>query len=489
MKKLLAVLVAVPALLVAVALARALTLRPDPPPMVEAVDISVDEQAVAERLARALTYPTVSPLPPAEPDSAAFRAFHAFLEEAFPRVHGTLVRETIGGLGLLYRWQGASEAAPVVLMGHQDVVPVLAGTESDWEHPPFGGVIADGWVWGRGALDDKATVLGILEAVEALLAEGWAPPRTLWLAFGHDEEIGGHNGARAIAELLASRGEAPALVLDEGGTVLPAFPGVDPPVALVGISEKGYLSLELTAEGLGGHSSSPPPQTAIGIVAAAVTRLEADPFPLALDGTGALLFERLAPHMGLGGRLLLGNRWLFGPVLAPLLGRSGEVSALLRTTTAATVFQSGEKDNVLPIEARAVVNFRIRPGETVESVTARVRDVIDDDRVRVRPLESARDPSPVSDPDSEAFALLARTIHEVIGTDVVVTPYVVPGGTDAWYYGARSANVFRFLPIRFEMEDLARMHGTGERIAVAEYAQAVRFFRRLIQNTEHLPWT
>lgn len=489
MRKLLLTLLLLPLVALGVAAVRAATLRPPERERVEAIAIAVDEAAVAARLAEALTYPTISREPPALPDSTAFRSFHAFLERTFPATHAALGRELVGGLSLLYRWNGADAGAPaVVLMGHQDVVPVLEGTEDDWEHPAFAGVIADGFVWGRGAIDDKSTLMSILEAVESLVSEGFQPPRTVYLAFGHDEEVGGLRGAHAIAELLASRGEHDlALVLDEGGAVLPGLANIDRPVGLVGVAEKGFLTLSLSVEAAGGHSSNPPAQTAVGVLSAAIARLEADPFPSTLEGSTGLLFERLTPEMDFGGRFFLGNRWLFGPLLTRLLAGAPESAAMLHTTTAATVFHAGEKDNVLPIEARARVNFRIRPGETVETVTERVRQVISDPRVEIQPTESARDPSPVSDHESPAFRMLERTVHEALGGEIIVAPYVVPGGTDAWYYGGRSANVYRFLPVRFQTDDLSRMHGTGERITTADYANAVRFFRRLIQNVERLP--
>ncbi len=457
-----------------------------------AADLRFDEGAAVARFAEALRFPTVSYPAPAEPDTASFLALHGYLKSSFPRVHQHLRLERVGRppLSLLYTWEGADRArAPVVLMGHQDVVPVTPGTEGDWTHPPFSGAVSDGYVWGRGAMDDKVSVLSILQAVDLLLGAGHRPTRTIYLAFGHDEELGGLNGAGAIAELLESRDVREyALVLDEGPGITDGLvPGIDLPVAAVGIAEKGYVSLRLTARVGGGHSSAPPAMTAIGILSDAVSELEAHPFPANLDAGGLLLAETLAPHMPLAGRLAFANRWLFDPVLERLLSRAPETSAMIRTTTAATMFSAGVKDNVLPVEAEAVVNFRILPGETVTSVIERVRAVIDD-RVAVSVWqESGRDPSPFSDVDGPAFRTLETTIRTAHQGPLLVAPMLLLGGTDAAHFAYRSANVFRFLPTRLQAGDLERIHGTDERLGVDDYLGSVRFFLQLVKDVDALP--
>ncbi len=457
---------------------------------VDPVQISVDAAAAAERFAGAIRFPTISNQDRTDVDSAAFRGLHDYLSETYPRVHETLARETVGGLSLLYTWQGSDPSlSPVVLMGHLDVVPVIPGTEADWDHDPFGGVIADGYVWGRGTLDDKVSVLSILEGVEALLDEGHAPARTIYLAFGHDEEVGGPQGAAAIADLLESRGVGDfAFVLDEGGAITEGLvPGIDGPVAIIGIAEKGFVSLELTVEGEGGHSSMPPPSTNVGILARAISALEANPFPIRLTEPVAQQFQVLGPEMSFGARALLANMWLFEPLFTRMMASEAQGSAMLRTTTAATMFNAGVKDNVLPINATAVVNHRILPGETVGSVIARVEDVIDDDRIRVTDISASQDPSPVSDPTGPAYQLLERTIRQTAGdAGLVVAPYLLVGGTDAKFYSGSSANVFRFLPARMGPGAMERFHGTNERLSIDNFASSVRFFQQLIRNADSL---
>lgn len=444
--------------------------------------IEVDEAGIAERLAAAVRYETVSHQDEEAIDGTEFAALHRYLEQSFPRAHQRLRREVVGRNSLLYTWPGREDGPPVLLMGHMDVVPVEREALAVWTHPPFAGVIADGYVWGRGTMDDKASVLGVLEAVESLLENDFEPSRTILLAFGDDEEVGGARGARVIATRLGERGVTPALVLDEGGSLVTGFlPGLDSPVATIGITEKGYLSVELSVRVDGGHSSVPPPQTAVGIVSAAVQRLEANPVSADLDSVVGQTLEYVGPELSLLPRLVVANTWLFGPALEAVLSRSPPTNATIRTTTAATIFEAGVKDNILPSTARAVVNFRILPGDTVGSVLDHVRRVVDDPRVEVNPLSSATEPSPVSPVDGEAFRTLQRTVREIFPT-AVVAPSLVLGATDARHYTQLTTNVYRFLPIRLEPDDVRRFHGIDERLGIADYANVVRFYIQLLRN-------
>lgn len=473
------------------------TLRVAPPasgaagaPFAATARPALDTAALALHLAGAVRFPTVSLASGGPIDTAAFRGLHDYLQATYPLVHATLTREIIGGLSLLYTWRGRDTTlAPIVIMGHFDVVPVTESNLADWQHAPFSGEIADGYVWGRGTLDDKATVVAALEAVEGLLRAGESPARTIYLTFGHDEEVGGRYGARAIVNELVARGVSPALVIDEGGfmgrDILPGVAGV---AAIVGIAEKGYVSLRLTAEADGGHSSMPTERTAIGALSRAVARLEANPFPSSLDGPTATMIEAMAPYQPFVRRMVSTNLWITRGVVARALQGDELGAALLRTTTAPTMLSAGVKDNVLPPEATAVVNFRIRPGETIASVMARVTDVIADPRVRIAQLDSVGvDPSPVSDTDDPAYKLIASTIAAMTpGVTVPVIPYLVMGGTDAKFWGPHSARVYRFLPIPLGEGDRARVHGVNERVATADFATAVGFFMRLLQGAAAL---
>jgi carboxypeptidase PM20D1 len=454
----------------------------------EAVAIAVDADAAVQRFAGAIRIPTISHERVEDTDTAAFLALHQYLQDQYPLVHEHLTRELVAELSLLYTWNGSDpDMDPVVLMGHQDVVPVIPGTEGDWSHAPFSGDVAEGSVWGRGSMDDKVSVLSILEAVEALLAQGYRPRRTIYLAFGHDEEVGGVRGASAIARTLGERGAEPyAFVLDEGGAIVrDMIPGLSGAVALIGVGEKGYVNLALRVDGPGGHSSSPPAQTNIGILAEAISELEENPFPAYFEGPSQLLFDHIAPEMSFGAKAVFANLWLFRPVVSWGLARDPMTASMVRTTTAATIIDGGVKANVLPITASAVVNFRIRPGETKETVLERVKSVIDDERVQVTIHgDEGVDPSSVSDPDGPAFRMLARTIRQVVSENVVVAPYLVMGGTDAKYYSGRSPNVFRFLPGVFDASAMELAHGTDERMPIESFVNSIRFFQQLIRNAD-----
>lgn len=489
MKKVLSIVAVAVLLLGAILVAGAVSMESRQPAAPEPVEMDVESGPVVAHLAEAITYPTVSHDDRSNLDREAFLGLHAWMEATYPALHTALRRETVNELSLLYTWEGADpDLDPVVLMGHMDVVPVIPGTEKDWRQPPFGGVIAEGQVWGRGALDDKVTVVAILEAVERLVARGFRPRRTIYLAFGHDEEVGGLDGAAAIAATLARRDAEPyAFVLDEGGAIVDGLiPGVEAPVAIIGIAEKGFVNLELRVDGAGGHSSTPPEHTNIGILAAAVRKLEEDQFPARLDGAAGEMFRTLAPEMGFVPRLAFGNLWLTRPLLTRVFLGDRTTASMVRTTTAVTMIDGGVKANVLPITARAVVNFRIIPGETRDSVRDRVVRVIDDERVQVSMTGAGADPSPVSDPDSPAFDLVASTAVGVAGPDVLVAPYLVMGGTDAKHYSGRSANVFRFLPVPLGSGVLELVHGTNERVEVDSLATAVAYMSRLIERSDEL---
>jgi carboxypeptidase PM20D1 len=444
-----------------------------------------DEAAIVERFAASIRIPTLSHQDPADDDPEVFRAFREHLERSFPSLHASLRRELVADRTLLYTWPGRDASlAPAVLMAHQDVVPVEPGTEDAWEQAPFSGAIADGFVWGRGTLDTKAKLVAVCEAVDRLAREGFQPTRTTYLVFGHDEEVGGRQGALEVVKRFQAQGTRFEWVLDEGGVIGEGLvPGVTKPVALIGIAEKGYATLALTATAEGGHSSMPPPQTSIGILAAAIGRLEAHPFPAAVRGATRQFFAAIAPEMAQPLRLAVANADLLEPVLLRVLSRSPRSNATIRTTTAVTMIDAGVKENALPASARAIANFRILPGETVASVVAYVRGVVADPRVAVEVLagSSALDPSPESRVDTESFALLSRTIRE-LHPEVVVAPNLVLGGTDARYFREVSENVYRFGPNRVGPDDLKRAHGTNERTGVEDYLDSVRFYVQLLRN-------
>ena len=445
--------------------------------------LAVDKASVAEALALAIRAKSVSGLLDPTGVATEFEALHAHLSRRYPLLHGTLVREVVGGHSLLYTWQGSdAKAKPIALMAHQDVVPIAPGTEALWKKPPFAGVIEEGFVWGRGALDDKSNVITQLEAVEALIKSGFKPRRTVYLVFGHDEEVGGRLGAVAIAALLKERGVKLDFVIDEGMVVTEGIlPGVARPLALIGLAEKGSVSLRLTAQAAPGHSSMPPAPggSAIGMLSAALTRIDLNPLPGGIGGAAAELFATIAPELDFGRRVALSNLWLFRPLIEPTLAKGAATNAMMRTTTALTIVNAGNKENVLPGRAEAVVNFRILPGDTAESVMAHVKRVVADDRIEIKPLGTPAEPSRVSAADAEGYRVIERSIREVF-PDAMVAPSLVLVGTDSRHFGDIADQVYRFMPVRFRPDDLARPHGTDERIAIDQLADMVRFYHRLV---------
>lgn len=449
--------------------------------------ISVAEDA-SEHLAQALRFRTVTKRDPAALDTAAYRALYDYLETAFPAVHRTLDTTHVNGLSRLYTWTGAdTTAAPIVLMAHVDVVPVEPGTRSEWTHPPFSGTVSDGHVWGRGALDDKASAVGLLEALSTLIRTDGQPSRTVHVALGHDEEVGGPRGARAIAERITEDGTSPAIVVDEGGAITKgALPGLDRPLAVVGIAEKGYLSIELRAEAPGGHSSAPPDSTSIEILNAALGRLLDNPLPSRLDGVTGQMLDYVAPEMDVMFRMVLANRWLTGPAIRYALNRKPTTKAAIRTVQVPTRLDAGVKDNVIPSSATATINYRILPSQSVEEVLAHVRSSIGNLPVTIETGQTS-EPTPVSDVEGTPFRVLQRTIRQVTSDSVVVAPYLVPGATDSRYYADATEHVYRFLPYTLSTEDRGRIHGTDERILIEDYRTVVRFYVQLLRNASALP--
>lgn len=437
---------------------------------------------VAAHLADAIRVPTVSHEDPAENDPTAFERLGEVLERNYPLAHQQLELTRFAGGARLYRWPGRSRDAPLLLVAHMDVVPVEPGTEGQWEHEAFAGELADGYLWGRGAMDDKLGVVGTLEAVESLLTEGFAPARDVYLAFGHDEEVGGRAGAAKIAEHLRAAGVRPGLVLDEGGAIVEgALPGISEPVALVGIAEKGYLSLRLSVELEGGHSSMPAAEGSIDLLSAALVRIKAAPLPARLELAPRAMLEALAPATDLGTRLVARNLWLLEGVLLQVMSGKPGPAATIRTTTAMTIFNAGTKDNVLPSRAEATLNFRVLPGDDEASIRAHLVEAIDDERVQIETVASWP-ASPTSDPAAPEFERLSKLIAESFELRLVA-PYLVVGATDARHYADLSDAVFRFLPIHFHGDDdRKRMHGSNERISVDDARRAVWFYRRVIES-------
>ncbi|MDG1763152.1 MAG: M20 family peptidase [Flavobacteriaceae bacterium] len=429
---------------------------------------------IFENLSEAIKFPTISYSEESIPDSTAFFGFHRFLSETFPLVHSKLVLEKINEYSLLYTWEGSdSSKKPIILMSHQDVVPVDQPTLSDWEAGPFEGKISSEYIIGRGTLDDKGTLIGLLEAVEKLLEESYEPTRTIYLVFGHDEEVGGSNGAAAIAKYLKSKGVDAAMTIDEGGFVAENLvPGVSSPIAMVNIAEKGFASFRLVVETNGGHSSAPPKENTIGILAQAIVDLEAKQRPYKIVKPINHQIEYMGAEFPFLKKMAFANPWLFKKSILEALNA--------HTTTAPTIIEGGVKNNVIPTVAEATINFRILPGETINSVKEHIINTVSD-KVKVEAVGFLTNPSPVSNIDSESFKTLEQLIRDMYPNSIVV-PGLVGGGTDARYFYEISDDVYRFYPIRIGPKSMKQFHGIDEKIAKENYKEIILFSYHLIKR-------
>lgn len=442
------------------------------------------DTAAVEALRALVRIPTVSDRDWDAVDHASFDALLAELKARFPLLHEHLDLTTVHTHGLLLHWRGASAERPVVLMAHLDVVPIDPG--APWQFEPFSAEIHDSdrgtAIWGRGTLDDKGCVAGICSAVERLLERGFTPAQDVWLSFGCDEEVSGVAAEQAVA-LLRERGVRPWFVIDEGGAVAHgAFPGVKPPVAVIGVTEKGITSLHLTAEGRGGHASTPAKWGPTTRIARALLRLERNQFPASLPDPTITLMERLAPHAPLALRPLMSNARKLTPVLIRALVAAGpESAAMTRTTIAPTTLSGSPALNVIASTARAGVNFRIMVGESVAEVVEHVRRAIRDDSITIAVVE-ASEPSPVSPyAGDEAFTLLSDAIEAEFG-DAVVSPYVMMAATDSRHFTEICERVYRFAPFRMTKAQREAIHSYDEHLGVDDYLAGVRWYARLIES-------
>ncbi len=457
------------------------TMRYTPPDLApaEPYALGADIDAAADLLARAVRFETDS----TKPDSPDFDRFLTFLETEFPQVNGATQREILDMKTPLYRWQGSDPTLPPALLAaHYDVVPIAPGSLDRWEHPPYGGAIADGHVWGRGTLDNKGALIAMMIAAEKLIGDGFTPQRTVYFSFGGDEEVGG-KGAASVADHLIAQGVKLAWALDEGSFVLDkVIPGLDAPVASINLSEKGYLTLKLVARADGGHSSMPPSMTAVGRIARAVDKVQNAPMAGGLTGVSASFFDALGRYFSLDKRVFFANRWLFGSVLESTLASAPSTNAMLRTTTAPTMLSGSPKENVLATEASAIINFRIHPRDSVEDIIAHVRRVVDDPEVEIvenGDLHAAA--SPVSSDKTEGFAQIATSIRESFGP-LAIVPGLTIAATDARHYARAADSAYRINPFKIQNHDLARFHGTNERLSIDNLERGVNFYGALISK-------
>lgn len=460
-------------LLVAVVLIKTFTFSYEPMAVDPVEPVPVPESAVTH-LQKVIQFPTISLKKGVISDTSAFVGLAAYLKETYPLIDSLLDRQTFN-YSLLYRWEGTQpELNPVVLMAHLDVVPVDESTLNEWEAPPFSGALKNGKVYGRGTMDDKGNVVALLEACNMLLKAGVTPSRTIYFAFGHDEEVGGEYGAKVIADHLASEGITAEFVMDEGGFIaegmIPDFPK---PLAVINTGEKGYVSYKISIQTPGGHSSNPPKDNTIGDLARAIDKLEANQFPYRMIPVIEQQIKIIGPEFGFVQKMAFANTWLFGGQILEGL--------VAHTTTAPTMLEGGVKDNVIPTQASVVVNFRIMPGETVEDVKNHVINTIDDERFSIASYSNENNPSQVADHNTESFRLIEKTIRQ-LHPEIVVSPGLLQAGTDSKHFLKISDHVYRFFPTRINPENATGFHGNNEHVTVENYKETIQFAYQLMKN-------
>ena len=448
---------------------------------------TIDTAVAVKNLSEAIRFRTVTLKAgdPATPEAATpWLELHAWMETTYPRVHQALTKEIVANYTLLYTWQGSdSSLDPIVLMAHQDVVPINMGTIDDWERPPFSGAVANGYIYGRGTLDDKGSMIAIMEGVEALVRDGFQPRRTIILSFGHDEEVSG-GGAQEVVKLFKQRGITPHMVLDEGFFVIEDSPFTGKPMGIIGVAEKGYLTVEIVAKAQGGHSSAPPRNSGNVQLAKAILALERNQMPADFSKPPTSeLFRVVGPHMPFSQKLAFANLWAFQSTVESALAGAGAADAMVRTTTAPTMLSGSIKENVLPQLSVATVNFRVHPNDSIESVLAHIETVIADiDGVSlVRPEGDGigSEPSPVSPTDNKAYAVL-NAVAVQTGEGAPAAPGLVIGATDARYMSEVSGSVYRFQPSLVTMDELSGFHGTNERQKVENVRRMAEGYAQII---------
>ena len=453
------------------------------PPMEEE---KVDLNRFRKNLSDAIKFKTIADKEAANTDWAVFDAFHDFLKERYPLMHEKLELTVIARGSLVFRWKGTrSDLDPIALLSHQDVVPISEGTLDDWKHDPFEGVDDGEFIWGRGALDMKNHLIGVLESVETLLSEGFVPERDVYILLGHNEEVmcaTSENGATCICNYLKEKGVHLDAIIDEGGAILPVeVKGViNKHLAGIGVAEKGYADVEVAVTAKGGHSSQAPNHTAIGHLADVIKDIENHQFKAKMSPMMRELFDKIGRNCTYPARLVTCNLKLLEPALTKAMSFIPPAASMLRTTFGITMASGSPQANVLPQRASVTVNFRMFPGQTVDDVLEHLHKVIKNKKVEINLLPGWKNPSAVSPTDTRSFKVIEKICHSM-DDKAVVAPYLVMGGTDACHYQVVCENIYRYSPFLVSTSLLLTTHGTNERIPVSVMEDAVKFFKRYIR--------
>jgi len=471
------------------------------------VNITPSEKAIS-RLVGGIRIPTVSNEVYENTNFKPFDEFKAYLPQAYPQIYAAMDTLTVNDYGLVFHWKGRNkDLKPILFLSHYDVVPVIGynpseeiipdtvfqpndtpieridSVQTQWDFHPFSGAVVNGRIYGRGTLDMKGMLFSLFEAADSLITEGWQPERDIWFAFGHDEEVSGRQGAVHIADYFKQQGITFDAVYDEGGII--AAPGsamesVKKPIALVGIGEKGFLTLRIKVMGLGGHSSMPPAKSSLVYAAEIIEKLNSNQMPAKIISPIASFLTNMGGEMNFMSRMAIANQWLLKPVLLNTLGKSPSSNGLIRTTTAISMAKGSDAPNVLASVAEVTVNFRILPGETVNDVQNHVKEICKDYEVEIDVI-SAREPSAISPEKTKGFDIVKETVSQLYpGT--IVSSYITIGGTDAYKYQIVSDNIYRFMPIELNQYEQRSIHNENEHITFANYGRMIMYFKKVMEN-------
>lgn len=449
-------------------------------------DEKVDLERFRKNLSDAIKIPTIASKDPEKTDWSNFEAFHEFLKERYPLIHSQLELIDVCKGPLLYRWKGTdSSLDAVALLAHQDVVPISEGTYDDWTYPPFEGKDDGEFIWGRGALDMKNHLIGVMESVETLLEEGFQPVRDVYICLGHNEEVmsSDASGAVFMCDYFAKNGIRLDCVLDEGGAILPVnVKGIlNKNLAGIGVAEKGYADFEISVTAKGGHSSQAPNHTALGHLADVIKDVENNQFKAELSPMMMQLFDKIGKNCSYPARLVTCNLKLMKPLLTKVMTFIPPAASLIRTTQGVTMASGSPAPNVLPQKASINVNVRLYPGETVEDAQKHLRKVIKNKKAEITLKPGWKNPSKISPTDSRSFHII-EDICMRTSSDNIVAPYLVMGGTDACHYEAVCDNIYRYSPFLVGTSLLLTTHGTNERIPISSMEDGIVFFKRYIRK-------
>ncbi len=464
---------------IAVLLIRAAAFKPKAQPQAETREITFDKQAAISRLQQLIRFKTVSYKDSSKEDNAEFERLIAALPELYPNVFKTCSFTQMPDRALLFHWQGKAALKPAVLMAHYDVVPVNADA---WDKPAFEGIIADGVLWGRGALDTKVTFSGILSAAEHLIANGFTPENDIYFAFSGGEEVNGR-GAVNIVDYFEEKGITPSLVVDEGGAVVEnVFPGVKAPCGLIGIAEKGMMDVRYSAISNGGHASAPKPDSPLIRLSKACLEIEKNPFKYHITKPVAEMFDTLGRHSTFVFRLVFSNLWLFAGLIDSFMCKKsgGEINALLRTTVAFTQSSGSAASNVIPPEASLVSNCRLNPEDTTDSAMKHLKKLSAKHGVEAELLHGMN-PSRISRTDTEGYEKVKNAVAST-WKGCIVSPYLMVQCSDSRHWGRISDRVYRFSAMDLTSEERGTIHGNNERIRIDCACRAVEFYIRLMES-------